>query len=108
MKNFIGRTPLYWKHNRAHLNDLCQRKGNPTGHNHNNNTKFEINQPVMVKNHAHHTFKPKYLLDCKVLKYLMTAHSCSLHQMAKKEKQILTMLNLAAQQNFSKMPGICF
>ena len=24
----------------------------------------------MVKNHAHHTFKPKYLLDCKILKIL--------------------------------------
>ena len=28
-----------------------------------NNPKFEIDQPVMVKNHACHTFEPKYLLD---------------------------------------------
>ena len=55
---------------------------------HNNSTKFEIDQPVMVKGHTHHTFKPKYLSDYKVLK----------------EKQILTMLNLEAQQ----MLGIWF
>ena len=24
------------------------------------NTTFEIGQPVMVENHAHHTFKPNY------------------------------------------------
>ena len=29
---------------------------------------FETGQPVMVKNHAHHTFEPQYLLDNRVLK----------------------------------------
>ena len=32
--------------------------------------KFEIEQPVMVKNHTHHTFEPKYLLDYRVLKII--------------------------------------
>ena len=35
-----------------------------------NNTKFEIGQTVMVKNQAHHTFKPQYLMDYRVLKIL--------------------------------------
>ena len=43
-------------------------------------TELKIGQSVMVKNHAHHTFKPKYLLDHKILKCVMAAHSCSLHQ----------------------------
>ena len=47
-----------------------------TQQSHYNSTKFEIGQPVIVKNHAHHNFKPKYLLDYKVKKYLMTAHFC--------------------------------
>ena len=29
----------------------------------NSNPKFEVGKPVMVRNHAHHTFEPKYLLD---------------------------------------------
>ena len=31
---------------------------------------FEIGQPVMVWNHAHHKFEPKYLLDYRVLQIL--------------------------------------
>ena len=34
------------------------------------NTDFEIGQAVMVTNHTHHTFKPKYLIDYRVLKIL--------------------------------------
>ena len=46
----------------------------------NNSKKFEIGEPVMIRNHTCHTFEPKFLLDYKVLK----THLCSLHQMAKK------------------------
>ena len=35
-----------------------------------NDPKFEIGQLAMVKNNAHHTFKPKYLLDSRILKIL--------------------------------------
>ena len=94
-----------WKHHAEHLKDLCQWTENPTEHNHNNSTEFEIGQPVVVKNHACHTFKPKYLLDDK-LKYLITA--VLLITPNGKGKPILMMLNLEAQQNLSKMLGICF
>ena len=57
-----------WKHHTAHLKELHQKNENSTGQNPNNSTKFEIGQPVMVKNHTCHIFKPKYLLDYKVLK----------------------------------------
>ena len=67
-----------WKCHAAYLKDFYQRKGNPTGHNHNNTTKFKIGQPVIVKYHAHHTFEPKYLLDYNGIKmYSMPPHSCS-------------------------------
>ena len=59
-----------WKHLTAHLKELHQRKEEHTDHNHNNSTKCEIGQPVMVNNHTCHTFKPKYLLNYKVLKIL--------------------------------------
>ena len=39
-----------WKHHAIHLKELCQSE-NPTEQIHSNNTKFEIGQPVMVKNH---------------------------------------------------------
>ena len=52
-----------WKHHTTHLKELYQRKEKPTEQSHNNSTKFKICQPVMVKNHGCHTFKPKYLLD---------------------------------------------
>ena len=54
-----------WKQHAVHSQGLCQRKRNPTGYNHSNNEKFKIGQPVIVKNHACHTFEPKYLLDYK-------------------------------------------
>ena len=59
------------------IKGLTPKKENPTGSNHNNSTKFKIGQTVIVKNHAWHTFKPKYVFDYKVLKYLMTTHFCS-------------------------------
>ena len=35
-----------------------------------NYPKFVIGQPVMIRNHAHWTFKSKHLLDYRVLKIL--------------------------------------
>ena len=43
---------------------------------------LDICQPVMVKNHGYFTFKPKYLLNYKVLKILNG--STLLHQIAMK------------------------
>ena len=59
-----------WKHRAGHLKELHQMNENSTEWSHNNSTKFEIGQSFMVKNHVHHTFKPMYLLDCKVLQIL--------------------------------------
>ena len=49
---------------------MCQRNEDMNHQISNNNPKFEIGQLVMFKNHAHHTFEPKYLLDYRVLKIL--------------------------------------
>ena len=57
-------------HHATHLKELHQRKKCKYQQINNDNTKFKISQPVMVKNHAHHTVEPKYLLDYKVLKIL--------------------------------------
>ena len=35
-----------------------------------NNTKFEIGQTIRIKNHACHTFKPKYQMDYRELKII--------------------------------------
>ena len=59
-----------WKHHTAHPRGLTQREENTDQQIKVNNAKFEICQPVMVKNHAHHTFEPKYLLEYKVLKII--------------------------------------
>ena len=59
-----------WKHHTVHLKEVYQRNENPTEQSHNNSSKFEIDQPVMVKNHTHHTLEPKYLLDYNVLQIL--------------------------------------
>ena len=52
------------------LKGLMPKERKPTRHVCNSSTKLKIGQPVMVKNHACHTFDPKYLLDYKVLKIL--------------------------------------
>ena len=57
-----------WNHHTAHLKELHQRKEYTDQQNNKNNTKLKIGQPVMVKNHACHTFEPKHLLDYKILK----------------------------------------
>ena len=50
--------------------ELHQRKKYTDQEINKNNTKFEIGQPVMINNHGHHTFEPKYLLGYKVLKLI--------------------------------------
>ena len=52
--HFLGLTGYHRK-----VISLCTDIIKPPGHNHNNSTKFKIGQPVTVKNHTHHTFKPK-------------------------------------------------
>ena len=42
---------------------ITSKEGNPTDQSHNNGTKFEIVQQVMVKNHACHNFESRFLLD---------------------------------------------
>ena len=59
-----------WKHHTAHLRELHQRKEYTDLQSNKNNTEFLIGQPVVYKNHAHHTFELKYLLDYKVLKII--------------------------------------
>ena len=49
------------KHHTKHLKELCLRNEHTYEQINKNNPKFEIGQPVMVKNHADHTFKLKYL-----------------------------------------------
>ena len=59
-----------WNNHTAHVKILHQRKEDTDQQINTNNTKFRNGQPVMVKNQAHHTFEPKYLLDYKVLKII--------------------------------------
>ena len=56
-----------WKHHTAHLKDLCQRKEN-TGHNHSNSTKFEIGQPVVVKNSCTSYFQTQMFIGLQGIK----------------------------------------
>ena len=45
------------KQHTAYLKELHQRNEKPTKKSQTNSINFEIGQPAMVKNHAHHTFK---------------------------------------------------
>ena len=62
-----------WKYHANHLKEMGERNEQMDHQISNNNPKFEIDQLVMIKNQEHHTFEPKYLLDYRVLKYLMIA-----------------------------------
>ena len=59
-----------WKHHYNHLREIYQRNEHKHVPSCNNNPTFEAGQPVMVRNHAHHTIEPKYLLDYRVLQIL--------------------------------------
>ena len=59
-----------WKYHTKDLKEMCQRNEHMDQQISGNNSKFEIGQPVMVKNHVHYTFDPKYLLGYRVLKIL--------------------------------------
>ena len=59
-----------WKHHATYLKDIQYRKDDSKPYKPRNNTKFEIGQTVMLNNHAHHTPKPKYLMDYRVLETL--------------------------------------
>ena len=60
-----------WKHHTKLLKEMCQRNENKDQQINRKNPTFQIGQSVMDKNHANHTFKPTYLLDYRVLKYLI-------------------------------------
>ena len=90
----------FWK-NSTNMEAPCQppiRNEHTDQQNSNNNPKFEIGQLVMLKNHAHHTFKPKYLLNSGVLKILNNS-TLLLVTPNGKGKQILMMLYLVVYQN---------
>ena len=59
-----------WKHHTKHLKEMYHRNEHMDQQIGNNNLKFEIDQPIMVKNHACHKFEPKCLLDYGMLKIL--------------------------------------
>ena len=61
--------------------------------------KFEIGGLVMVKNHAHCTFEPKYLMDYRVLKILSDSTLLLVALNGKEKKQILMMSNLAVHKS---------
>ena len=52
-----------WKHHAKHLKEMHQRNEHVDQQISKNNLKFELSRPVIVKNHAHCTFKPRYLID---------------------------------------------
>ena len=58
----------WWEYQAAHLRELYRRKECGNQQNDKNDVKLKIGQPVMVRDHAHHTSKPKHLLDYMVLK----------------------------------------
>ena len=53
----------------------------------------------MIKNHAHHTFEPKYLLDYRALKILNNSTIFFIMPNGRKKKQILMMFNDTIQQS---------
>ena len=56
-----------WKHHTIHLREMYQRNTQEDVPSCKNNPKFQVGQPVMFRNHAHHTFELKYLPDYQVL-----------------------------------------
>ena len=69
-KIVLGELHKLWKHHAKHLKEMHQRNEHIDHQISKKNPKFQISQPVMVKNHAHHTFKSQYPLDYRVLKML--------------------------------------
>ena len=52
-----------WKYHANHFREMHQRNEHMDHQIGNINPKFEVGQLVMVRNHAHHTYEPKHLLD---------------------------------------------
>ena len=75
--NNIERTPLIMETTHSTCRRLMPKKKKILLNRVITIVKLNIGQPVIITSHAHHTIKIKYLLDYKVLKYLMTAHSWS-------------------------------
>ena len=73
---------------------MHQRNEHMDKQNSKNNPKFEIGQLVRVNNHAYCTFKPKYLLDYKIMKILNDS-TLLIVTLNGKERKLLMMSNLA-------------
>ena len=86
----------FWKHHAQNTSKKCIKEMSTWANKLVRITQiWNMAQPVMVKNHARHTFEPKYLLDYRVLKIhndstllLVTA------EWEGKEKELLMMSNL--------------
>ena len=52
-----------WKYHAACLKDIHYRKDDSTPCKPKNNMCFEVGQAIIDKNHAHHNFEPRYLMD---------------------------------------------
>ena len=74
------------KHHAKHLRELYQRNEHKDQQINKNNPKLEIGQVVIVVNHAHPIFEPKYLLDCRVLKVLNNSTLLSIMPNGKRKK----------------------
>ena len=59
-----------WKHHAAYLKEIHNRKDDYTPPNLQITLTLKIGQAVMVRNHAHQTLQPKYLMHYRVLKIL--------------------------------------
>ena len=69
-KTVLEKCNKLWKHHAIHLKEMNQRNEHRDQQTRRTDPKFKIDQPVMVKNHACHTFEPKYLPDYRVPKIL--------------------------------------
>ena len=69
-KIVLEELPKLRKHDTNHLREMYQRNEHKDILSCNNNSRFEVGQPVMIKNFAYHIFEPKYPLDYRVLQLL--------------------------------------
>ena len=51
------------KHHANHPREMHQRNEHMDDQIGNNNSTFKVGQPIKIRNYAHCTFEPKYLLD---------------------------------------------
>ena len=83
----------------THLKEMHQRNGYMDHQIENDNLTFEVGQSVMVRNHACHTFEPKFQLDYWVLQIPYDNTVLLVTPDGKERKWILMMSNHVAHQN---------